>query len=111
LSTVHETRDSDRRKLVYCANRLLRREYRLPFRSTAETGVLPYCKQTVYRAFRRFGLVETPKRRVYLTALRLDASAEEGMASIAEGPVLTEFSQKDFRLERDAAGKLNVVEA
>jgi Cupin-like domain len=109
LSTVHETPESDRRKLIYCGNRLLRRGYHLPFRSVKETGVVAYGKRTAYRALRRFGLVEIPSGRAYVTKLRMDASAPEGMRAIEDGPELTEFSRKYFRLERDGAGRTTAV--
>lgn len=110
LSTLHETEESDRRKLVYCANRLFRRTYHIPVRSTKETGAISYAKRFAYRALRRAGLVETPPRRAYITSLRIDPNAPGGVSSLAGSPVLTEFSRKDFSLTRDASGQLSVVQ-
>jgi hypothetical protein len=110
LSTVHETEETDRRKLVYCANRLFRRTYHLPLRSTDESGLASCLKRLAYRGFRRAGLVKTPPRRAYLARLRIDPDSAMGYCPVGEAPVLTEFSRKSFRLERDAAGKLSVVE-
>jgi hypothetical protein len=110
LSTVHETEESNRRKLVYCANRLFRRRYRLPFRSTEEAGLTSYLKRLSYRAAYRAGVVETPPRRAYLSNLRVDAASPTGYSAIPDGPVLTEFSKKDFKLQRGAAGGLSVVQ-
>lgn len=109
LSTIHETEESDRRKLVYCANRLFRRRYRIPLRSTRESGIGSYLKRLSYRVLRRSGLVHTPPRRVYLSALRIDPAAPNGCVAVPDGPILTEYSKKDFRLERDAAGQISVV--
>lgn len=109
LSTVHETEESDRRKLVYCANRLFRRSYRIPLRSTRESGVASYLKRFSYRVFRRGGLVHTPPRRVYISSLRVDPDSPTGWLALPGGPVLTEYSRKDFRLERDAEGRISVV--
>jgi hypothetical protein len=109
LSTIHETEDSDQRKLVYCANRFLRRTCHIPVRSTSETGIISYLKRLSYRAFRRAGLVSTPPRRAYLTNLRVDPGSPNGFRSVANGPVLTEFSKKDFTLRKDARGQLSVV--
>lgn len=109
LSTFHETEDSDRRKLVYCANRLFRRRYHLPFRSTAEAGLLAYLKRQAYRSLRRVGLAETAPRRVYLTNLRTDPRSPTGYSEVPDGPVLTEFSRKEFKIERDSRGKVRVV--
>jgi hypothetical protein len=100
LSTLHETEHSDRRKLIYCANRLFRRTYHVPIRSTTENGFMPYAKRLAYRAWRRAGLVKTPPKRAYVTNLRIDASALTGISSLT-GPVLTEFSSKDASLPRD----------
>jgi hypothetical protein len=105
LSTVHETPESDRRKLVYCANRLLHRRYGLPVRSVREAGPGSFGKRLVYRTHRHFGLIQSPKRRVYVTNLRLDAQSPQGMTTIPDGPILTEFSSKDFVLATDAAGR------
>ena len=110
LSTVHETKDSDRRKLVYCANRLFRRSYHIPSRSTKETGALSYVKRLAYRACRRAGLVETPPRRAYITNLRIEPNASNGFRLLGGGLVLTEFSKKDFTLKVNAAGQVSVVQ-
>jgi hypothetical protein len=110
LSTVHETEETYRRKLVYCANRFFRRTYRLPFRSTEEAGLASYMKRLGYRALRRAGLVKVPPRRAYLARLRIDPRSPTGYSTVADAPVLTEFSRKSFKLERDAAGKVSVVE-
>jgi len=109
LSTIHETEESDRRKLVYCANRLFNRAYRIPTRSVAETGAVSRFKQFSYRVLRRMDLVTAPTRRAYITNLRVDQNAAIGISSIASGPVLTEFSQKDFSLTTDAAGRFVAV--
>ena len=110
LSTVHETEETDRRKLVYCANRLFRRTYHLPCRSTEEAGLMSYAKRLGYRALRRAGLVKIPPRRAYLARLRIDPASPTGYSPIGDAPVLTEFSSKSFKLERDAAGRVSVVE-
>jgi len=110
LSTLHDTEDSDRRKLVYCANRLFRRTYHLPVWSTKETGMLSYAKRVAYRVWRRVGLLDTPPRRAYMTTLRVDPDAPNGVSPLPDGPVLTEFSQKEFSLEKDAAGQMAVIQ-
>jgi hypothetical protein len=72
--------------------------------------VASYLKQLSYRAARRAGLVETPPRRAYLTNLRIDAASPTGSSAIPNGPVLTEFSRKDFKLERNASGQVSIVQ-
>jgi hypothetical protein len=111
LSTVHETDETYRRKLVYCANRLFRRTYRLPFSSTDEAGLASYLKRLAFRAIlraRRAG--KAPRRRVYLARVRVDPSSPTGYSAIPDAPVLTEYSKKQFRLERDAQGNVSVIE-
>jgi len=109
LSTIHETEASDRRKLVYCANRLFHRTCHMPTRSTTETGILSQTKRLAYRALRRLDLVTSPSRRAYITNVRIDPGAPTGISPIAGVPVLTEFSQKDFSLGRDVSGRLTAV--
>jgi len=109
LSTIHETEETDRRKLVYCANRLFRRTYRLPVRSTREFGVCSYLKRLSYRVLRRAGLLSTAPRRAYVSRFRIDARSPTGYVPVPEGPVLTEYSQKEFRLERSTDGQISVV--
>jgi hypothetical protein len=110
LSTVHETAASDRRKLVYCANRLFRRSYQLPLRSVRESGISAYLKRAGFRAFRRAGMVHTPTRRAYLAKFRIDPKSSGGFSELPDAPVLTEFSSHDFKLERNASGGVVAVE-
>jgi hypothetical protein len=110
LSTVHQTEESDRRALVYCANRLFRRSYHLPMSSTREAGAVSYLKRLAFRACRRAGLVDTPPRRAYLSKLRIDPRSPSGWSAVGDAPVLTEFSRKDFRLEKDSSGNVSVVQ-
>lgn len=109
LSTLHETPESDRRKLVYCANRLLHRSYGLPARSVNETGLLPSWKRTTYRAWRKLGWVDMPPRRAYITDLLIDPAAPSGISNVESGLMLTEFSRKDFIMQKDASGKVVAI--
>ena len=109
LSTLHTTEESDRRKLIYCANRLLRRGYHIPVRKVQETGILSFAKQLAYRALRRVGLDEAPPRRAYLTNLKIDSKSGMGFTSLEGEPILTEFSRKQFMLEKDESGQISVV--
>jgi hypothetical protein len=110
LSTIHETVETDRRKLIYCANRLFRRSYHLPIWSTNETGAVPYLKRFAYRLCRRAGLVHNPPRRAYISKLRVDPRSHGGFSPLPDGPVLTEFSKKDFRLIKDASGNVSAAQ-
>jgi hypothetical protein len=109
LSTVYETEESYRRKLVYSANRVLRRSYRIPVWSTSEHGAVSYAKRTAFKVLRRAGFVPTPPRRAYVTELKVDATAPNAVRTISEGPVLTEFSKREFALKRNASGELAAV--
>jgi Cupin-like domain len=108
LSTIHETPESDRRKMIFCANRLLRRVYHLPAHSTEEIGFVPSAKRLAFRACSGLGLVKTPPRRAYVTDLRIDLSFPAGIRRL-DTPVLTEFSKKDFTINVDGAGRVVVV--
>ena len=109
FSTIYETEPSSRRKLTYCANRLLRRTYHLPARSTKETGISARLKCLTYRGFRKLGLVPVPPRRAYITRLRINPEAAGGFEPIDDGPVLTEVSKKEFVLKKDRWGRLAAV--
>jgi hypothetical protein len=109
LSTVYETEQSYRRKLVYCANRFFRRSFGLPARSTRETGGLSYAKRTAFKFCRKAGLVETPPSRAYITDLIIDPEAPEGVRRRPEGLALTQFSKKEFTLVRGSSGDVAAV--
>jgi hypothetical protein len=109
LSTVYETAESYRRKLVYNANRFFRRHWGIPLRSTNETGACSYMKQTAFRFLKRAGMVREPHRRAYVTQVRIDPSAPDAIQMISEGPVLTEFSNPEFTLSKNSAGKAVAV--
>jgi hypothetical protein len=111
LSTQYQTDESECRKLLYCANRLLRRRYHIPAQSTKETGFVPVTKRLVYRILRRAGRLPPAPRRAYITDMRIDPNAPHGISIITSGPVLTEFSQKEFSITRDDVGRRTVVQA
>jgi hypothetical protein len=109
ISTVYETEDSHRRKLVYNANRFFRRTCRIPLSSTKETGISSRIKRSAFRLFQKAGAVDDPKGRAYLAQLRIDAAAPGGMRRISGGPVLTEFSKRGFKLAKGAIGEAVAV--
>jgi hypothetical protein len=109
LSTVYETEDSYRRKLVYCSNRLFRRSYGIPARSTKETGVMSFAKRSAFRAMQKAGMVEGSRRRAYITDLRIDPAAPDGLRKISGGKVLTEFSKREFTLTQNGAGEVTAI--
>jgi hypothetical protein len=109
LSAIYETEQSSHRKLIYCANRLFRRRYRIPAWSIKETGISPPLKTLAYRGIRKLGLLQTPPRRAYITEFRINPDAPGGFERIHDGPVLTEFSKKEFVLQKDAWGKATAI--
>src|SRR5262249_36977379 len=109
ISTVYETEHSDRRKLVYNANRFFRRTCRIPLWSTRETGMSSHIKRSAFKVLQKAGAVADPKSRAYLTQLRIDAAAPDGIQRIRGGPVLTEFSKREFRLADSPIGEAVVV--
>jgi hypothetical protein len=109
LSAVYETAQSSHRKLIYCANRLFRRTYHLPARSTKETAISTPLKTLTYRGIRKLGLIPVPPRRAYVTSLKINPDAPGGFERINDGPILTEFSKKEFVLQRDQGGRVSAV--
>jgi hypothetical protein len=84
LSTRYRTAESERRKLVYNANRFFRRKLALRGLSVKETGPGSDIKCFLYRAGRRIGLDRNPPGYVYTTNLRVDPSSPTGFATMAE---------------------------
>jgi hypothetical protein len=93
ISTFYETAESDRRKLLYCSNRWLRRSLHIPAWSTKESGIGSYIKRFTYRGLRKAGLLKPQPPRAYITQLVADPSAPNGCSRMDGGPVLTEFSR------------------
>jgi hypothetical protein len=91
LSTRYQTEESERRKLVYNANRFLRRKLGLRGLSVKETGPLFSFKCFTYRLCRRAGLDRNPPGYVYQTTLRVDPNAALGIADVSK-PTKTAFS-------------------
>jgi len=109
LSTVYETEASYRRKLVYNANRFFRRSCLIPLWSTNETGVGSYLKRSAFKLFQKAGAVPGSSRRAYVTQLQIAAAAADGVQRISGGPVLTDFSKREFTLERNLAGAVETA--
>jgi hypothetical protein len=109
LSTVYETAESYRRKLVYSANRFFRRSCGIPLWSTNEYGFGSYIKRSAFRLLQKTGAVQNPPRRAYVTQLRIDPTAPHGIQRIGDGPVLTEFSKREFKLAQNSTGEFVVV--
>src|SRR5207302_11357113 len=95
--------------LSYCANRLFRRRYHIPVWSTIETAISSPLKTFAYRGIRKLGLIPTPPRRAYINELRINPEAPGGFERIHDGPVLTEFSRKEFALRKDARGRTTAI--
>jgi hypothetical protein len=91
LSTRYQTEASERRKLVYNANRFFRRKLGLQSLSVKEGGLIPSFKCFTYRVCRRAGLDRNPPGYVYKTTLRVDASAPLGF-SVMSASRKTSFS-------------------
>jgi len=92
LSTRYRTEQSEQRKLVYNANRFFRRRLGLQRLSAKETGLRSACKCFTYRLCRRLGLERNDPAYVYHTDLRVDPSAELGVAPLLE-PTKPAFSR------------------
>lgn len=84
LSTRYHTAESERRKLVYNANRFLRRKAGLKSLSVKEAGMACASKCFLYRLCRRAGWDEQTAGYVYKTNVRVDPRAPLGLAQIAQ---------------------------
>jgi hypothetical protein len=84
LSTRYQTDDSERRKLVYNANRFFRRKLGFRSLSTQETGIACSFKCLAYRMCRKVGLREKATGYVYRTNLRIDPNGIHGLSVLPE---------------------------
>jgi len=84
LSTRYQTEESERRKLVYNANRFFRRKVGVKSLSVTETGLVPSVKCLTYRLCRRAGLDQNPPGYIYKTNLRVDPTAQLGYSVMPE---------------------------
>ena len=84
LSTRYQTEGSERRKLIYNANRFLRRKLGFRRLSVKETGPITSLKGFIYRLCRRAGLDRNVQGYVYTTTLRIDPAAPLGYSTMAK---------------------------
>lgn len=79
LATGLSTRSSERRTLIYSANRFFRKTLGLPMRSTNEHGWGALTKGMAYRLCRKAGLDSNRQRPPYKPTLRVDPNAPLGV--------------------------------
>jgi hypothetical protein len=84
LSTRYQTADSERRKLVYTANRFFRQKMHFQRLKVDESGWKYAVKCFTYRACRRAGLDKNPPGYHYATTLRVDPTAPLGFSELPE---------------------------
>jgi hypothetical protein len=84
LSTRYQTVESQRRKLVYNANRFFRRRLGMKKLSVKETGLAASSKCLAYRLCRRVGLDEPISGYVYQAKVRVDPKAPLGISNLTE---------------------------
>ncbi len=84
LSTRYHTDESERRKLVYNANRFFRRKLGSERWSVKETGMVSSAKCLSYRLCRRAGWDRGTAGYVYQTDLRVDPNAPLGLARLPQ---------------------------
>lgn len=87
LSTRYQTDQSERRKLVYNANRFFRKRIGLRKLAVRETGIMSSAKCFTYRVCRRLGLRDKTEGYAYRTNLRVDPAAENGISILPESVV------------------------
>jgi hypothetical protein len=84
LSTRYHTVESERRKLVYNANRFFRRLPGIKHLSVKETGLNSRLKCLAFRACRRAGLEGATSGYVYQAKFRVDPNGPLGMSALTE---------------------------
>lgn len=92
LSTRYHTEASERRKLVYNANRFFRKKLRFNQLSVNETGLASSVKCFSYRLCRRAGWDNPTEGYVYQASVRVDPNSRLGLAPL-EKPVAPPFSR------------------
>ncbi len=92
LSTRYQTVESERRKLLYNANRFFRRRLGMRKLSVKETGLGCSLKCLTYRLCRRAKLDLPVSGYVYQAKVRVDPKAPLGLAVLAE-PTKPAFSR------------------
>lgn len=92
LSTRYRTEESERRKLVYNANRFWRRKLHFRQLSTRETGLTPSFKCFTYRLCRRAGWDRESTGYVYKATIRVDPKGALGFSPLSE-PKKPSFSR------------------
>lgn len=90
ISTSVETPLSERRRLTYCANRMLRQRFGMKNLSTEELGLVPALKRFVFRLARKLGWFPDPPMPIYRTQLQIDPESENGLRTL-DAPVHTAF--------------------
>lgn len=90
LSTRYHTEESERRKLVYNANRFFRKKCGIEHPSVQETGLRSSVKCFAYRVCRRAGMDNKVEGYSYTTNLRVDPGSSSGIA------ILPEFRKPPF---------------
>jgi hypothetical protein len=84
LVTGLATRQSERRALVYAANRFFSERIRVPMTSTSEHGLSASAKCLAYRLLRRARLIPQPSLKPYRPTLRVDPGAPLGVRSLQD---------------------------
>jgi len=92
LSTRYHTEASERRKLVYNANRFFRKKLRFQQLSVSEGGMASSVKCFTYRLCRRAGWDNATEGYVYKATVRVDPKGPLGFMPLAE-PVTPPFSR------------------
>jgi len=92
LSTNHSTLESERRKLVYLANRFFRNRFGLPVSSIREHGLAADAKCFAYRVCRRLGVERSKPSFEYRAKLRVDPTAPLGVTHL-DRAVRTAFAE------------------
>jgi len=92
LSTRYQTDASERRKLVYNANRFFRKKFGMKTLSTRDRGMRSFAKCFSYRLCRRIGWDNSTEGYIYKAKVRVDPRGPLGLSPLVE-PVTPPFSR------------------
>jgi hypothetical protein len=92
LSTRYHTETSERRKLIYNANRFFRRQLGFRHLSVNESGLPASMKCFSYRICRRAGWDGAAGSYVYKASVRVDPNGRQGLSPLPV-PVTPPFSR------------------
>lgn len=110
MSTSVITHLSERRRLTYCANRWLRRQFGDRPWSTDETGLVPNAKRLSYRVARKLGQIPDEPHPEYVAQWQADPTSDTGLVRL-DPPQRTAFCSVAKAQMSDAERHADLIQA